>query len=188
MAIAGDHGGQYQLALQDDGNLCVYYLDNSRVKHIKWATGTNHGDQGMPYTLEVQDSDGNVVLSSGRLGVLWSTGTEVFSEHPSFCIQSDGNLVQYDGQRPVWERSHGWASALHESTTSTLKDDCHVRNPRHPGGCSDGYVCCRTSQGYLCLHEDECHRQGDQESNTLIPSASDENAVSIRSVGQEEVV
>lgn len=151
--VEGPNGGHYQLIMQDDGNLCVYYLDSSNGRHIKWSSGTNRGSGSGPFHLEVQASDGNVVVyGNSRVGALWSTGTR--SNNPSFCIQSDSNLVVYDGEQTaehaVWASGiHEQASALHEAAASetTMAHDCHW----HHQGCPAGYRCSRVGGGFRCV-------------------------------------
>jgi hypothetical protein len=109
------------LAMQGDGNLVLY----SNTGAALWDTHTN-GHPGA--TLAVQN-DGNVVIYDGGKA-LWNSGTvvpgapakatacgllkpgqglEVGESHSScdsrftLAMQSDGNLVLYEGKKPLWE-------------------------------------------------------------------------------------
>ncbi|KAL7027081.1 hypothetical protein ACKWTF_005296 [Chironomus riparius] len=46
-------------------------------------------------------TDGNVVIYSKAKAVIWATNTSG-KKATNFCIQSDGNLVLYNGLTPVW--------------------------------------------------------------------------------------
>jgi hypothetical protein len=80
--------GQYELVMQDDGNLVLYNLVPI------WASDTI-----APNTRAVMQSDGNFVVYSGEQSI-WATGTE---GHPraEVKVQDDGNLVLYWTQ-PLW--------------------------------------------------------------------------------------
>ena len=86
--------GQFQAAVQSDGNVVVYGPGGAR-----WQTGT----RSAAVELAVQ-SDGNVVLyGSGR--PLWWTGTS--GSGARLVMQSDGNLVVYLGDRAAWSITTG---------------------------------------------------------------------------------
>ncbi len=80
--------GQYQLILQNDGNLVLY----NGSKAI-WSTGTQ-GKQGRKLIMQ---SDGNLVLY-GRGGPIWATNTSG-NRDAYLKIQNDGNLAIY---KAVW--------------------------------------------------------------------------------------
>jgi hypothetical protein len=78
--------GQYELVMQTDGNLVLYYTVTSDVL---WATGTV-GNPGA--YLRLQSTDGNLVLSNQTgTTALWSTG--IIAPRPNLTLQNDGNLV-----------------------------------------------------------------------------------------------
>lgn len=86
--------GQFQAAVQSDGNFVVYGPGGAR-----WQAGT----RGSGPELAVQ-SDGNVVLyGSGR--PQWWTGTS--GSGARLVMQSDGNLVVYLNNRAAWSISTG---------------------------------------------------------------------------------
>jgi hypothetical protein len=87
--------GQYQLVLQEDGNL-VLYKDNSAL----WSSHTDNQPVSHATLLE----DGNLVIY-GYHGPLWESNTS--GHHGSFLVvQDDGNIVMYkapqDPAYAVW--------------------------------------------------------------------------------------
>jgi hypothetical protein len=91
--------GDYQLIMQSDGNL-VLYFDGSGQHTPIWATQTsgNSGD------VAVLQSDGNLVVTSAAGAVLWSAGSS--APNPTLVVQEDGNVVVYGtnsaGQYAAW--------------------------------------------------------------------------------------
>jgi hypothetical protein len=83
--------GRFNLDLQTDGNLVLYFTGNGAL----WATHTGAG-----HTLVMQN-DGNLVLYNSSNAAVWSSGTY---GHPGAwaAIQNDGNLVVYEGSKPLW--------------------------------------------------------------------------------------
>ena len=87
--------GHYNFVFQSDGNVVLYAQYRGTI--ALWATGT----QGTPAKmLEMQASDGNLVLRDGSQNPLWSSGSV---GHPGAYleVQDDGNVVIYDGAA-VW--------------------------------------------------------------------------------------
>jgi|GEM_PF-739623 len=77
-------GGQYELAMQRDGNLVEY----TSAGRALWASGT----QGSPGAAAVMERDGDLVVIARSGGVLWQTRT---AGHPGAVlgVRGDGNLV-----------------------------------------------------------------------------------------------
>ncbi|MFE0465281.1 hypothetical protein ACFW1A_39135 [Kitasatospora sp. NPDC058965] len=93
--------GNYELALQGDGNLVVYGPTGAL-----WWSGTAIGSS----TSAPMQTDGNFVVYSGTTP-LWNAGTW---GHPGayVCIQLDGNLVVYapNGGNYTCSGPYLWAS------------------------------------------------------------------------------
>lgn len=87
----------YRLTMQNDGNLVLYQGSKSL-----WSTGTT--GNGSHASMQ---SDGNLVLRSASGAALWATGTE--QHHGAdLALHDDGNLIVWDGARPVWSRDEGY--------------------------------------------------------------------------------
>ena len=87
--------GKYQLALQSDGNLVLYWEGQPL-----WNTGTRND---APDHLVMQN-DGNLVLYQG-LDVLWSSksGGGVRSTRYYLALQNDGDAIVYSpGNKQIW--------------------------------------------------------------------------------------
>jgi surface antigen len=96
---------QFQLAMQDDGNL-VLYNDFGRAL---WASHTE-GNPGA--YLATQSSDGNVVIYSSSGQALWNAGTQG-NPGDALQLQDDGNIVVYSaGGQAVWSTSSLQSSLL----------------------------------------------------------------------------
>jgi hypothetical protein len=114
-------GSSNRLVLQVDGNLVEYSSADTPL----WFTGTGghgtttgFGSDTLPaggqlgsqqyllssdkrYGLLLQP-DGNVVLYGPGYHVLWNSGTTTMTR---LVMQTDGNLVGYNGNTPVWNRA-----------------------------------------------------------------------------------
>ncbi len=87
-------GGEYTLAMQDDGNLVLYHNGKGAI----WATMTN-GKGGFNMWMQ---GDGNFVLYDTKSKALWNSTTEGHGG-AFLAVQGDGNLVVYaPGNTPVW--------------------------------------------------------------------------------------
>ncbi len=86
--------GQYQVVLQQDGNLVIYDLWNNH-KPI-WSSNTH----GKAVNLAVMQGDGNFVIY-GFPEAVWSTNT-AGKGNCFITMQDDGNLVVYEVAAPVW--------------------------------------------------------------------------------------
>lgn len=78
--------GNYELAMQNDGNLVVYGPSGAPL----WYSGTANGAT----TWAAMQTDGNFVVYAGNSVPLWNAQT---GGHPGayVCFQTDGNLVVY---------------------------------------------------------------------------------------------
>jgi hypothetical protein len=85
--------GNYQLILQGDSNLVLYYQGRAI-----WTTNT----AGRSAASLVMQSDGNLVLYNTSGAALWSSGT--YGQGTSqLILQNDGNLVIYNSSdKPTW--------------------------------------------------------------------------------------
>ena len=87
-------GGEYTLAMQNDGNLVLYHNGRGAI----WATMTN-GKGGFNMWMQ---TDGNFVLYNTTSAPLWNSVTEGHGG-AFLAVQSDGNLVVYaPGNTPIW--------------------------------------------------------------------------------------
>lgn len=103
-AMLASLNGQFQLAMQDDGNL-VHYLDIHGAHRSHWASET-HG-QG-PSCAKL-DGAGRLVVMTRDGHVTWSSDGE---QGRQLVVQDDGNLVLYRELGPdPWEgpASSSWA-------------------------------------------------------------------------------
>ena len=86
--------GQFQLILQQDGNLVLYRLANH---HALWSSKTN----GQDAMRAIMQADGNFVLYNFDGKPLWSSKTN--GQNNAFLtMQDDGNVVIYKPDVPVW--------------------------------------------------------------------------------------
>ncbi len=101
--VAHSPSGQYQLAMQTDGNLVLY--GNGRAL---WSSGTF----GHPGAFLAVQADGNLVVYSAGVQPLWSTNTSGTGSGHSLVLQDDGNLVLYGSTGPVWNSGRAGAESL----------------------------------------------------------------------------
>jgi hypothetical protein len=107
-------GDVYQLAMQTDGNLVLYF--DATGEHVPvWSTGT----AGNPTADAVLQTDGNFVVYAAAGVALWSAGSS--GSNPTLAVQEDGNIAVYatnaNGQYAAW-------------ASNTVGD----RGPRLPAG------------------------------------------------------
>jgi hypothetical protein len=83
---------QYDLSMQQDGNLVIRHLSGGKATAI-WSTGTNLPKvTTKPVVLVLQDNDNLVAYAGSK--VLWNSKTTQASPGvPVLEMQSDGNLV-----------------------------------------------------------------------------------------------
>jgi hypothetical protein len=94
--------GQYQLAMQADGNL-VIYSGGSAI----WNTGTE--GTGTSNFLAMQ-TDGNLVVYTSAGKAVWNSGTEGTGSSNFLAMQNDGNLVVYTSSGTAeWSSMYGRA-------------------------------------------------------------------------------
>ncbi|MFI0926303.1 hypothetical protein ACH4TP_20580 [Streptomyces sp. NPDC021012] len=106
IAVNSEPGGWYELWMQSDGNL-VLYFHGAPFYTAKWQTNTRASNA----TLWMQH-DGNVVLYDGQGNPLWNTGTYGCGGLGAWLrVQTDTNLVLYTSDwTPIWARFKGPAS------------------------------------------------------------------------------
>ncbi len=91
--------GDYELAVQSDGNLVIY----NDAGQVPWNSHSYFGPVNGDGTELTLQSDGNLVLYKtvgGTVGpALWATATYPSTTESDFvCFQTDGNLVVYAGR------------------------------------------------------------------------------------------
>ena len=130
--VAGTYGKTpVQAIMQSDGNFVIYYNDNSN-----WSSST-FGSTGA--TLKMLDT-GNVVINNTGNATIWSTSTvhnpsplsyvnttmgsstlfarqslETADRRYHLDLQTDGNLVLYSSNRPLWSSGTYGSSAKYLS-------------------------------------------------------------------------
>lgn len=101
---------KYVLIMQGDGNL-VQYGDGQRVI---WNSKTG----GHPGAFAVFQWDGNLVVYSASGRPLWASGVRLYAN--SFVLQTDGNLVIYQGYTPRWASGYSAPDGLRYRGTDYL--------------------------------------------------------------------
>lgn len=101
---------KYLLIMQGDGNL-VQYGDGQRVI---WNSETG----GHPGAFAVFQWDGNLVVYSASWRPLWASGARPNAS--SFVLQTDGNLVTYQGYIPRWASNYSVPDGLSFRNTDYL--------------------------------------------------------------------
>jgi hypothetical protein len=89
--------GHYELAMQGDGNLVLYWMNGASIGHAMWSSETD-GDTGDHALLQ---DDGNLVLLNPQGETLWSSNTSD-AGCANLIVQDDGNLVLYNSTHAVW--------------------------------------------------------------------------------------
>jgi hypothetical protein len=126
------------LAMQADGNLVVYGPDGAPL----WASST----MGRGGSFVMPGDDGNLVMYSAASAPVWATGTidnqlaageritagqslDAPNGRYRLAMQTDGNLVLYDGDRPRWSsdtRGRGlWLQLRKDGDLVIFKADGH---------------------------------------------------------------
>jgi hypothetical protein len=93
--------GQYEAAMQCDGNLVVYGPGGPT-----WSSRTN-GASGAD--LELQ-ADGNLVIYASGHSPIWATGST--GANASLVMQNDGNLVLYGSGHALWASKATYEAAI----------------------------------------------------------------------------
>lgn len=101
---------KYILIMQGDGNL-VEYGDGQRVI---WNSRTG----GNPGAFAVFQWDGNLVVYSANWRPLWASGVRYNANN--FVLQTDGNLVTYQGYAPRWASGYSAPDGLNYKGTDYL--------------------------------------------------------------------
>lgn len=85
--------GRFDLVMQGDGNLVLYYAGTALWSSNTYGTGARWA---------IMQTDGNFVLYTDGGGPVWSTNS---AGYPGafFAAQDDGNLVVYAGSAPLWD-------------------------------------------------------------------------------------
>jgi hypothetical protein len=85
--------GQYQLAMQSDGNLVLYQGGNAL-----WSSQT----AGSGGAFAIMQDDGNFVVYTAASVAVWSTQTGGMGCGIDLAVQTDGNLVLYEAGSAIW--------------------------------------------------------------------------------------
>jgi hypothetical protein len=89
--------GHFELAMQSDGNLVLFVINNGGTPRAVWSTGTS-GDVGDHAVLQ---SNGNLVLLDTAGQTIWSTNRSA-TGCTNLKVQDDGNLVLYTAASAYW--------------------------------------------------------------------------------------
>ena len=105
---------QYELIMQTDGNLVLYYQTSGSPE---WASGTENNPGAF---FRVQDNGYMAVLNSANSVQLWAPGEPWVGStvNPVLVVQDDGNVVLYNVQSA--SVAVLWATNTAEATGSTL--------------------------------------------------------------------
>jgi surface antigen len=105
-------GGQYALAMQNDGNLVIY--GNGCVLWSSGTAGTGSNDD-----LSMQ-GDGNLVIYTSAGKAVWSSGTAGTGSNDRLVLQNDGSLVlSTSAGKAVWANK-GTVASTGKTATSNL--------------------------------------------------------------------
>lgn len=88
----GSETGSYALQLQGDGNLVL----SANTVPIWHAGKDNQGG-----CVLLMQGNGDLVLRDDRDNLVWSTDTAGYPG-ARLVLQDDGNMVLYQGERPIW--------------------------------------------------------------------------------------
>ena len=111
--------GQYQLTMQQPGNLVLYESPSAGARPLWWTPVYASG------SFLVMQSDCNLVIY-GPSGWEWQSGTAGHGSGCRLIAQNDGNLVIYSSAGPVW------ATGTHQQvlyTDQQLKPDDWISSP-----------------------------------------------------------
>lgn len=102
--VQADKDDSYQLALQEDGNLVLFFRPEKGPRQVIWATHTN----GRAVARATMQDDGNFVLYDYANHAVCSTRTQG-NPGASLTVQLDGNIVMYakDNHRVLWASKSG---------------------------------------------------------------------------------
>ena len=142
----GEHvnscNGNFQLAMQTDGNLVEYQLKPYRAL---WSTNT----QGRNGASALMQTDGNLVVYDNVNRALWQTGS-AGRGGSALAVQDDGNLVVY---------SQGWVVGWTASSYPPVSVPCGL-NPGeaiHAGqsrtSCDGRFVLAMQTDGNLVVYQ-----------------------------------
>ncbi|MFI6063446.1 hypothetical protein [Streptomyces sp. NPDC051286] len=107
IAVNIDPADWYELWMQSDGNVVLYFHDGLLGYKAKWATGTRAWNPSL-----WMQRDGNVVLYDGVGNPIWATGTNGCGGQGAWLrVQRDTNLVLYTRDwTPIWAWFNGPSS------------------------------------------------------------------------------
>jgi len=88
--------GNHNFVMQSDNNAVIYNTTNG---DSLWTTGTN-GKGTSPLSF-IYQTDGNLILSDNNNKSYWASNTNGKGS-TGLIMQTDGNLVLYNGTTPVW--------------------------------------------------------------------------------------
>jgi hypothetical protein len=135
--VSPDH--QYELVMQIDGNLVLYY--QSQADPL-WDSGTE-GSSGASATLQ---TDGNLVVSS-TAGVAWAAGSNGTS-NADLVLQDDGNLVVY-GTNPTGSAYAAWSTSTFNLRGYMLPSGETLEPGQYLKSQNGTWTLSMTSAGYL---------------------------------------
>ena len=97
---------QYELRMQDDGNLVLYRTADKRAIWNAWeSTEWQVADRPRVAALKMQDDGNLVIYSQGR--ALWDTDTHGPISTRCLILQDDGKLAIREIGTSLWERAVG---------------------------------------------------------------------------------
>ncbi len=143
--------GLYVAYMQDDGNFVLYHTTSTQPPNVDWSrpywsTGTSIRQQGFAK----MQTDGNFVLyhgtASNQGSPYWASNTNRGAGSYHLDMQSDGNLVVYNGSTPIWASNTNWVSQQVTSGVPCLQTGQWMSN--------DTYLVSPNGQ-YVALMQDD---------------------------------
>jgi hypothetical protein len=143
-ACLNSPNNQYQLVMQTDSNLVLYYDRSAGSSDPLWASNTDHGTSYKGAYAKLQ-ANGilQVVLpqtASQTAAVLWTSKVTDATSDTSLVLQNDGNLVIYSfsvpgNPAPVWSTGTNGNRTDLTTCNSTSPSTLGAGSYLEPGAC-----------------------------------------------------
>jgi len=103
--------GQFVAVMQEDGNFCLYKMNNEGGGDFIHCTMTNSDDVSKKGNGAWMSNDGSLKIVTNRSAVLWSsdTGGDESKKGKFMVLQDDGSLIIYgrDNKSKIYDFKKG---------------------------------------------------------------------------------